>query len=245
MRRADRLFRIVQRLRRGKVVTAARLAEELEVSVRTVYRDMADLSGSGVPIMGEAGTGYTLASEYDLPPLMFNGAEMEALVLGARMVATWSDPDLARAAREVMSKVEAILPAGLRERFADTALFAPSWPQRSELTLHMAPLRMALNEKRKVELAYEDARGGMTQRVAHPLGLFFWGKVWTLGAWCELRDGFRNFRLDRIHRLELMDEKFEALPGHTLQDYYRAAQEELAAYTEFWNAGSGESHFSE
>src|ERR1700736_2952047 len=127
MRRADRLFRIVQLLRRRKLTTAKQLADELEVSERTVYRDVADLVGSGVPIRGEAGVGYALERGFDLPPLMFTEDELEALVLGARVVESWADASLAQAARQVLEKVEAVLPERLQDRVSRAALFAPGF----------------------------------------------------------------------------------------------------------------------
>src|SRR5215468_9947586 len=149
MRRADRLFQIIQRLRRRGRVTAAALAEELEVSARTVYRDVRDLVSSGVPIQGEAGVGYALPRGFDLPPLMFTEEEIEALVLGARIVETRADPALARAARDVLAKVEAVLPPRLRDRIAEAALFAPGYRVRAA-DAGLTSLRTAIRERRKV-----------------------------------------------------------------------------------------------
>ena len=200
MRRADRLFQIVQRLRRrGAVVTAAALARELEVSERTIYRDVADLVASGVPITGEAGVGYRLPrGAFDLPPLMFTEEEIEALVLGARVVESWADPALARAAADVLAKVEVVLPAALRERIAGATLFALNLRERQAVGDRLTTLRAAVRERRKIRLSYVDGGGQPTARTVWPLGLFYWGLTWTTGAYCELRDGFRNFRLDRI-----------------------------------------------
>jgi len=225
MRRADRLFRIVERLRRRRRVTAATLAEELEVSPRTVYRDVQDLVASGVPIQGEAGVGYALARGFDLPPLMFTEDEIEALVLGARIVETRADPALARAARDVLNKVEAVLPARLRDRISETALFAPNFratPAGDALT----HLRGAIRGRRKVAFAYQDQAGAGTRRTVQPLGVFYWGATWSLGAWCELRAGFRNFRTDRMADLTVLEEAFEPQPGRTLRDFFRHYQEE-------------------
>ncbi len=221
MRRADRLFQIVQRLRRRRGVTKARdLAEALEISERTVYRDVAELIASGVPIQGEAGVGYALARDYDLPPLMFNGDEIEALVLGARIVQAWSDPELSRAAAEVLEKIEDVLPARLRDRIPDATLFAPQLQVKGQLTSGLAPLRAAIRERRKVRFEYRDRAQSSSRRKVQPLGLFYWGATWSLGAWCELRRDFRNFRLDRMSRLEVLDEKFEPTPGRTLRDLF-------------------------
>jgi len=226
MRRADRLFQIVQRLRRrGAVVTAAVLARELEVSERTIYRDVADLVASGVPITGEAGVGYRLPrGAFDLPPLMFTEEEIEALVLGARVVESWADPALARAAADVLAKVEVVLPAALRERIAGATLFALNLRDREAVGDRLSTLRAAVRQRRKVRLEYVDRDGQPTARTVWPLGLFYWGLTWTTGAYCELRDGFRNFRLDRITTLAVTDDRFTPTPGRTLQDlfdYYR------------------------
>jgi predicted DNA-binding transcriptional regulator YafY len=228
MRRADRLFRIVQRLRRRTaVVTAARLARELEVSERTIYRDVADLVASGVPIEGEAGVGYRLPrGGFDLPPLMFNEDEIEALVLGARVVKGWGDPALARAAEDVLTKVEAVLPPKLKGRIADATLFALNLREQKEVSAQLGTFRGAIRESRKVSLDYVDRVAQPTTRTIWPLGLFYWGLTWTVGGWCELRNEFRNFRLDRIAGARVTDRRFQETPGRTLRDlfdYYRIA----------------------
>lgn len=225
MRRADRLFRIIERLRRRGSVTAAALAEHLEVSPRTVYRDVQDLIASGVPIQGEAGVGYALQRGFDLPPLMFNEEEIEALVLGARIVETRADPALARAARDLLAKVEAVLPPRLRARIDEAALFAPGFattPAGESLTR----LRGAVRLRRKVAFVYRDQSGAETRRTVQPLGVFYWGATWSLGGWCELREGFRNFRTDRIEALAVLDDSFEPQPGRTLRDFFRHYEEE-------------------
>ena len=200
MRRADRLFQIVQMLRRRRLTTAAQLAERLEVSERTVYRDIRDLGASGVPILGEAGVGYRLGKDFDLPPLMFNGEEVQALVLGARMVESWGDSELRQAARSVLTKVEAVLPPSKRHQVHDTALFSLSFRVSPEVRENVGALRKAIDARTKVRLDYKDREGVASGHVVCPLGLYFWGNVWTLGAWCELRKDFRNFRLDRIEK---------------------------------------------
>ncbi len=225
MRRADRLFQIVQIIRREKVVTAGRLAEELEVSERTVYRDIADLMASGVPIRGEAGVGYAIDSGYDLPPLMFTVEEIEALVLGARMVESWCGNDLASAARDVLAKVDQVLPRRLADKLAGTALFVPNFGWTLPGSEFLADLRTAIREDRVVRIGYTDVKGDTSNRMIRPLGIFFWGATATLGAWCELREGFRNFRLDRIETLEVLNRTHVAEPGRTLQDYYSSMAE--------------------
>ena len=222
MRRAERLFQIVQLLRSRNVTTAARLAEELEVSERTIYRDIADLVSSGVPIDGEAGVGYIMRGGFDLPPLMFTPEEIEALVLGARVVMSWTDPTMARAARDVLGKVEAVLPERLRASLAETALFAPNFGGRRE-TPNLTALRTCMRERRKVRFGYTRGDGARSIRTVQPLGLFFWGATWSVVGWCEHRDAFRSFRLDRIEGLRVLEQNFEDVPGRTLNDYLRDA----------------------
>lgn len=207
MRRADRLFQIVQSLRRRRVTTARKLAEDLEVSERTIYRDIQDLTMSGVPIEGEAGVGYRLKG-YDLPPLMFSHDEVEALVLGVRIVESWTDPKLARAARQVLEKVETVLPQGREHLVRETALFAPKHPWRAEVTIDFGALREAIRELRKVRFGYRDAGGQVTRRTVQPFGLAFYGPVWMLAAWCELRQDYRTFRPDRMSEMDVLEETF-------------------------------------
>jgi predicted DNA-binding transcriptional regulator YafY len=222
MRRADRLFQIVSILRHRSLTTAAQLAARLEVSERTVYRDIADLSRSGVPILGEAGVGYRVGRGFDLPPLMFNRSEIQALVLGARMVESWGDDELKQAARAALDKVEAVLPAAARGPMRDTALFALSFGAAPAVRKTMGIVRKAVDARRKLQLAYTDRDGQATRRTVRPLGLYFWGATWTLAAWCELREDFRNFRLDRISGPKVLDDTFELKPPVTLADYVRA-----------------------
>ena len=226
MRRADRLFQIVQLLRRGDVVTAQELSDELEVSLRTVYRDVGDLIASGVPIDGEPGVGYCMPRGFDLPPLMFDEDEIVALVLGARMVKAWGDTSLAKGARSVLSKVESVLPDRLRPRLEGVELYVPlELPQ--ELRASMERFRRGIEEHRKVRFGYTDREGTETERVVRPLCLLFWGRVWTATAWCELRQDFRNFRPDRMRHLELLEEAFADEPGRDLHAYQERGWPEL------------------
>ena len=202
MRRADRLFQIVQLLRGKQVVTAAALAAELEVSLRTVYRDVADLVASGVPVEGEAGVGYALPRGFDLPPLMFDIEEIRALVLGARMVEAWGDASLARRARSVLSKVETVLPERLRPEMADLEIYVPL-RLPTEIRDNVECIRRGVDEKRLVQFAYTDREGRETERSVRPLCLVFWGMVWTASAWCEMRQDFRTFRPDRMREARL------------------------------------------
>ena len=226
MRRADRLFRIVQRLRRRGVTTAHELAQALEVSERTVYRDVRDLLLSGVPIQGEAGVGYALDRSYELPPLMFNEEEIEALVLGARIVRAWADAKLAPAAEEALQKIEGVLPPRLKQRLAEAALYAPDFHIKAELRSGLSDLRLAVREQKKARFRYVDKTKAGSERTVQPLGLYYWGQTWTLAAWCELREGFRNFRVDRIEGLSVTSERFEQVPGRTLADFVRQIEAE-------------------
>lgn len=226
MRRADRLFQLVQILRRDKFTTAARLAAELEVSERTVYRDIRGLALSGIPVQGEAGVGYRVPSRFELPPLMLSVEELEALVMGARMVGAWADPGLKEASEALLGKVEAVLPEGL-PRLRRMPLIVPDFHVPASAAAFLGELRQAIRENRKVRIRYMDGRGSTSDRVIHPLGLSFWGDRWGLVAWCELRGEFRNFRPDRIQGLQGMQETFTQEPGRTLEDYLARMREEL------------------
>ena len=219
MRRADRLFQIVNVLRRRRTATTAtHLAERLGVSERTVYRDIRDLILAGTPIDGEAGVGYRIRPGYDLPPLMFDRDEIQALVLGARIVRQFGDPALARASDAILAKVAAIVPKDLAPLLADTRLFVPSTIGAGTSADALGLAREALIARRKLELSYATSDGVATKRTVRPLGIFFWGRTWTLAAWCELRRDFRNFRLDRVGTSTMLDETFEDEAGKALRD---------------------------
>ncbi len=224
MRRADRLFQIVGILSRRRFATAQMLAEQLEVSVRTVYRDVLDLCASGVPIAGEPGVGYRLDSSYRLPPLMFSADEVEALVIGMRMVEAWGDKDLRTSARAILDKVDAVVSDKERTQLKSTALFSLSFGTQRQATQHLGELRAAVNGQQEVRFAYSTAQEQQSIRTVRPLGLYFWGRTWTLAAWCTLRNDFRNFRLDRMSDVELTEDHFELTSPHTLDDYVAAMQ---------------------
>ena len=224
MRRADRLFRIVQHLRGRRLTTAAFLAGRLAVSLRTVYRDVRDLSLSGVPIEGEAGVGYRLKAGFDVPPLMFTLNEIEALAVGARMVEAWGGPVLAESARTAMEKIVAALPADRRLAVERTRLYAPGFHVDGKAMQQLEALRAAIGKRRVLRLDYRDAGGRASAREIWPLALYFWGGAWTIGAWCESRDDFRNFRVDRIAALEALAQRYPDQPGRRLADFLRAMQ---------------------
>ena len=227
MRRADRLFQIVQYLRGGRLMTAATLAGRLEVSERTIYRDIADLQASGVPIDGAAGVGYLLRDGYDLPPLMFTRDEIAALVAGARFVRAFGGAAMARAAEEALVKIETVVPDEVRTRGRQIEIHAMASNITSETRERLDAIERAVENRHKIALAYQDAEERATKRTVRPLGLWFWGKVWTLVAWCELRDDFRIFRVDRIEEIvKKRGAPFEPERGKTLADFYRKMEEE-------------------
>ncbi len=219
MRRADRLFRIIQLLRgRRRATTAAVRADRLGISERTVYRDIRDLVLAGTPIDGEAGVGYRIRSGYDLPPLMFDREEIQALVLGARIVRQFGDPALARASESILNKAAAVLPTELKPLLDDTRLFvAGGASARRRSADGLLAARTALIDRRKLRFTYQAENGATTDRTVRPLGVFFWGRTWTLAAWCEVRSDFRNFRLDRIQSPTIL-ERFDDEPGKTLRE---------------------------
>lgn len=219
MRRAHRLFQLIQHLHHDRVVTARTLAEALEVSERTIYRDIQDLSLSGVPITGEAGAGYRLMRGFHMPPLMFDAEELAALLIGARMVGVWTDKALAHAARQAMQKIERVIPEHLKPELARGEILVPDFSASVEVAECLASLRHAIKQRSKVNVDYVREDGTRSNRRIHPLGLVYWGKVWTLVAWCELRDAFRHFRLDRIEGLRVLDVSYEIVPGRSLQDF--------------------------
>ena len=218
MRRADRLFQIIQFLRTRRVTTALWLAERLEVSERTIYRDIKDLQLSGVNIEGEAGIGYVVRRGFNLPPLMFSEEEIKALTLGARIVESWADKSLATAAQSALSKIQIALPDDKKTSLDNTLLFSPMTRINPMISNIMAEVRFAADHRRKVKLEYNRADMQHSKRVIWPLGLFFWGSVWTIGAWCEKRNAFRIFRLDRISHLALLEEQYPHQKGKTLYD---------------------------
>lgn len=225
MRRADRLFLVIHALRgRRTALPARRLAETLGVSLRTVYRDVADLQLSGVPIEGEAGVGYMLRKGSDIPPLMFTAEELEALVVGTRFVRAFAGKRLAEGAQAAMLKIEAVLPPQLRERTEHTRIYAPIWddPHRHDFSARIDQLNAAIGARHVLSLVYVDESGNESERHVEPLCLAFWGGKWTLGAWCRLRGDFRNFRPDRMRACDTMDEPFHEHPARNLTAYFAA-----------------------
>lgn len=227
MRRAERLFQIIQLIRGRRLSTARFLAERLEVSERTVYRDVADLLAQGVPIEGEAGVGYRMRAGFDLPPLMFSADEARALVAAVRLAQSRLDTELAARAESALSKMLAVLPAAARAAAESLAIYAPPVGPDEATRERLQRLRVAAEDRRVVQMHYLDLKGRASERRVRPLGCFYWSEVWTLAAWCEERGDFRNFRVDRIERLTVLDERFRDEPGSTLADLFRQVEGEM------------------
>lgn len=207
MARSARLLDLLQALRRRRrPVSAAALAKELGVSVRTIYRDIATLAAQGAPIDGEAGLGYVLRPGFLLPPLMFVQEEVEAMVLGLRLVVRQSDPSLAQAAVDAAAKINAVLPDALRESALSSSLYAG--PAGSASTVGLEELRAAVRRERKLRLIYSDAEGRFSERVVWPFAFGFFDDARLLAAWCEARKDFRHFRIDRIVAAETLPERY-------------------------------------
>jgi predicted DNA-binding transcriptional regulator YafY len=222
MRRGDRLFQIVQLVRGRRLSTGDWLAQRLAVSLRTVYRDIADLQQQGVPIEGEAGVGYRMRAGFDLPPLMFTQDEAKALVAAVRLAQPRLDPGLAAGAENALAKVIAVLPTSVRAAAESLAVYAPAIGIDKITRQRLEILRDAADARRKLCVRYLDLDERRTEkRVLRPLGCFFWGATWTLAAWCELRNDFRSFRVDRIEHLDVQGERFRDEPGKTLADLFR------------------------
>ena len=223
MRRADRLFQIVQHLRARRLTTAAQLADFLGVSERTIYRDVRDLSLSGIPVRGEAGVGYGVDRSFELTPLMFTRDEVAAVVVGLRMVQAFAGPGLRTAAVPALDKVILALPNARRADIDRPQMYAPLGNAHRAVDHLIETARAAIDERAILQLTYLDEQGRETERAIRPLALSFWGSTWTLGAWCGLRNDFRSFRLDRVRACVRTGDLFRDEPGKTLADYLRAA----------------------
>lgn len=227
MQRAERLFQLLTLLRnRRTVLTARQLSEHMQVSERTIYRDIQALSLSGVPVEGEAGVGYRLQRHFQLPPLMFDRHEVEALLLGARMVSGWGDRQMANSANHAIQKILAVLPDHLRHSDENLPLLVPTFDDYQKIyTAHSQTIREAIRQKHILVIDYQSADDQLSSRRIEPLGLIFWGKVWTLIAWCQLRGAYRAFRLDRIQQLVTSDEIFTTEDKKSLKHYLQLMAE--------------------
>ena len=223
MRRTERLFRIIQILRaRRRPISGLELAQELEISLRTLYRDMAELIAQGVPVRGEAGVGYVIGADYDLPPLMLTADELEAAVVGAAWVAQRGDPALARGARDLIAKLSSAVPEYLRPIVLDSGLSAVTFSTIEIDSFDAASLREALRSQRKLNIDYSDEKGRLSQRKIWPVVLAYTEQHRLLAAWCELREDFRHFRTDRVHSCHLLDERIPVPANHLRKQWEKS-----------------------
>ncbi|NRP70227.1 hypothetical protein ILFOPFJJ_01106 [Ensifer psoraleae] len=220
MRPADRLFRIIQLLRAsGKAMTAREIAEKMEVAPRTIYRDMEHLMASGAPIDGERGVGYLLREAFDAPPLTFTFEQLEAIAFGARAVQMLGDRRLAQAAREAIEKIGHGLPPDHAKRLREAPLRAFRSAVQPDPPLLLGEIRQAVATRRKLHVTYESLAELTSERTIWPLGLSVFGHNWLLTGWCELRQDFRDFRVDRITSLTIEREQYEPTPERSFDAY--------------------------
>lgn len=230
MRRGDRLFEIIQLLRTAtKPLTAADIALALEVTPRTIYRDMAALQVQRVPIEGAPGLGYVLRRGFDLPPLMFTIEEVEAIIVGAQLVRRTGDSGLQDAAATVLSKVTTILPDTLRQYSLDAPFFVSSFGAKTSDVVNLAEIRNAIRSARKIKISYEDEYGQQSQRVILPIAVAYYVQATLIAAWCELRSGYRHFRSDRILALEWLDDTFSAEQPFLLKNWLALQHSQIDA----------------
>lgn len=220
MRRTDRLFDLVLILRDGRLHRAEDLAAQLEVSVRTIYRDMDTLVLSGVPVQGERGMGYMMTAPITLPPLNLTLSELEALHLGMAVVGEAADDELKKAAKSLSAKIDAVLPEDRSTPPTGWGFAIYPFQDAAAGFRHMPQIRKAIRSRQKLQIEYVDDTGKASQRVVRPLQMEYWGRVWTVSCWCELRQDFRVFRVDRIDTLMVMAELFVEEPGKTLADLH-------------------------
>ena len=219
MHKSERLFQLVNILKsRRFAITAKDLATRLNVSERTIYRDIQHLQSSGVPVEGEAGVGYLIA-EYDLPPMMFTLEELQALLLGSKMVSAWTDPQLAAKAQAAITKINAVLPQQLKQQVEELPYLVSAFHHGKDHQATTLLLRQAISNKTSIEFHYLDANQQPSHRNVDPLGLVYWGAKWTLIAYCQLRCDYREFRLDRIQSIVALSNEFETTAAKSLAHY--------------------------
>ena len=220
MRRADRLIKIVHYLRRMRqAVTARQIADHFEICQRTVYRDIQDLMNSGVPIYGEAGVGYIIDKQYHLPPVMFDFDELEAISLGVKMVQTWTDERFSQVAESALEKIQAVLPESRLNDMRQLTTHSEASNSKMPCEVSFSDVRECIRLRRKIEFHYTDLSEKTSTRTIRPLSLVFFGPVWLVIGWCELRDDFRNFRLDRMAELVIPGATFKDETGKNLKAY--------------------------
>ncbi len=228
MQKAERLFQLMTLLRsRRQAITADALAQIMNVTARTIYRDMQTLTLSGVPIEGEAGVGYRLKPGFNIPPLMFDEQELDALLLGIRMVQAWSDEDLSAAADSVLHKIRAVLPDRVHHQHTQQEdwILVPNLDSDRQLSAYSNQIRRAIKQRLILDIDYQKENGDKSSRSLWPLGLFYWGRTWTLVAWCESRDDYRMFRLDRIAALAEQSQQYPQQADRSLQHYLSQAHD--------------------
>jgi len=229
MRRAERLFQIIQILRRSKrrPITAGDIASELETSLRTIYRDISQLLAERVPIRGEAGIGYVLEDGFDMPPLMLTADEIEAAMLGAQWVMGRGDVSLTRAAGDLVAKIGAVVPPHLRPLALDSTLVSPNWKRIEADTVDMARVRASIHAQTKIVLSYRDESGRETRRTIWPFAVSYWDTVRGVVAWCELRKDFRSFRTDRVMLAEFLAERYPTPRSRLTAQWRKAMQDAI------------------
>ncbi|MEP5762745.1 MAG: YafY family protein [Litoreibacter sp.] len=224
MRRTDRLFDLILILRDGRLHRAEDLAQQLEVSVRTIYRDMDTLALSGVPVAGERGMGYMMTAPVTLPPLNLTLQELEALHLGMAVVGEAGDAELQQAAKTLSAKIDAVLPEDRTTPPSGWGFAVYPFKDAAAGFRYMPQIRTAIRARQKLQITYSDAQSNLSDRVIRPLQMEYWGRVWTVTCWCESRADFRAFRIDRIRALRALAELFVEEQGKSLADYIEREQ---------------------
>ena len=228
MRRTERLFQIIQILRSTRSpITGRKLADELEISLSTLYRDMAELHAQRIPITGEAGVGYVLDGSYDMPPLMLTADELEAAALGAAWVVSEADPSLARAARDLVTKLSTAIPKELRPVVLDASSKPIQTRVRVTERFDSALLRHAIRERYRLQLIYTDRDGSMTDRIVWPLLIAFLDRTRYLVGWCEMKNGYRHFKTERVQELKVLAEKYPGRRAALLKGWEEATAKPL------------------
>ncbi len=226
MRKAERLNEIVHHLRRmHQAVTADTLASLFEVSPRTIYRDIQDLMDNGIPITGEAGVGYVIDKQYHLPPIMFDADEIEAIALGIGMVSNWTDDAFARKAKSAYQKIQATLTAPMIHELTQISTFSAPSRYKIPWKVNFTEVRECIRRKQFVTFSYLDLSDQVTERTIRPLALISFSPIWLLAGWCEMRQNFRNFRLDRISDFSVSPQRFRDEKGKALSDYLKEQDE--------------------
>ncbi len=232
MNRVDRLHAILVHLQGKKRVTAQEIADRFQLSLRTVYRDIKALDESGVPVIGEAGIGYSVMEGYRLPPVMFTQEEASSLLLGSKLVQQFTDSSVRKSFESAMFKVKAVLRSSDKDHVEELdsriAIHLGPLPPEEEGHQHLSSLRQAIVNKRPVSIEYYSAyKQETTQREAEPIGLFYYGQAWHFIGWCRLRKDYRDFRLDRIRRLIILEDRFDDSIHPSLTEYIAQLTQEL------------------